>query len=59
MHLRNRVLGASAMIVASVKSEADRTLSLTPDVAFKLARAAHQLFNEQGYQVAVAVVDHS
>ena len=62
MHLRKRMLGALALIVASVTSQADSTFSLTsltPDVALKLATAARQSCNEQGYQVAVAVVDRS
>lgn len=62
MHFRNRMLGALAMIVASFTSQADSTFSLTsltPDVALKLATAARQSCNEQGYQVAVAVVDRS
>ena len=62
MHLRNRMLGALALIVASVTSQADSTFSLTsltPDVALKLATAARQSCNEQRYQVAVAVVDRS
>jgi uncharacterized protein GlcG (DUF336 family) len=57
-----RFFGALAIAVASTTVQAESTFSLTsltPDVAMKLATATRQSCNDQGYQVAVAVVDRS
>ena len=47
-----RFFGALAIAVASTTVQAESTFSLTsltPDVAMKLATAARQSFNDQGY----------
>ena len=55
---RSLCAGAFALIAVSASAESTFSLtSLTPDVALKLATAARESCNEQGYQVAVAVVD--
>ena len=57
---RSLCAGAFALIAVSASAESTFSLtSLTPDVALKLATAARESCNEQGYQVAVAVVDRS
>ena len=57
---RSFCAGAFALIAVSASAESTFSLtSLTPDVALKLATAARESCNEQGYQVAVAVVDRS
>ena len=57
---RSFYAGAFALIAVSASAESTFSLtSLTPDVALKLATAARESCNEQGYQVAVAVVDRS
>jgi len=59
--IKTVVTGVLMLSVASF-SNAESTFSLTsltPDVAMKLATAARQSCNDQGYQVAVAVVDRS
>ena len=57
---RSFCAGAFALIAVSASAESTFSLtSLTPDVALELATAARESCNEQGYQVAVAVVDRS
>lgn len=57
---RSFCAGAFALIAVSASAESTFSLtSLTPDVALKLATTARESCNEQGYQVAVAVVDRS
>ena len=57
---RSFCAGAFALIAVSASAESTFSLtSLTPNVALKLATAARESCNEQGYQVAVAVVDRS
>ena len=57
---RSFCAGAFTLIAVSASAESTFSLtSLTPDVALKLATAARESCNEQGYQVAVAVVDRS
>ena len=57
---RSFCAGAFALIAVSASAESTFSLtSLTPDVSLKLATAARESCNEQGYQVAVAVVDRS
>ena len=57
---RSFCAGAFALIAVSASAESTFSLtSLTPDVALKLATAARESCNEQGYQVAVAAVDRS
>ena len=57
---RSFCAGAFALIAVSASAESTFSFtSLTPDVALKLATAARESCNEQGYQVAVAVVDRS
>ena len=57
---RSFCAGAFALIAVSASAESTFSLtSLTLVVALKLATAARESCNEQGYQVAVAVVDRS
>ena len=56
------LIAASAMIVGVAHAEEDATFStpsLTPAAALTVAQATLKSCNEQGYQIAVAVVDRS